>query len=82
MDILYVGLKHNYNRPAEGPSFEQYNFYETLVHMGYRVSYFDFGTPGRELGIAAIVDAGYARTLAEHLYEKCFQEIFARMGFA
>ena len=54
MHILYVALKYDYNKPEQGLSFEHYNFYETLVHMGHAVSYFDFGTLSRELGRAGM----------------------------
>lgn len=54
MRILYCGLKYDYNNPAQGYSFEHYNFYDTLVHMGHEVLYFDFGTLDRELGRAAM----------------------------
>ncbi len=42
MKILYVGMKYDYGIPERGFSFEHYNFYETLVHMGHTIEYFDF----------------------------------------
>jgi spore maturation protein CgeB len=42
MLILYVALKDDYGRPEQGRSFEHYNFYETLRHMGHDILYFDF----------------------------------------
>lgn len=50
MLVLYCCLQYDYNNPAQGYSFEHYNFYDTLVHMGHEVIYFDFGTLYRELG--------------------------------
>lgn len=42
--ILYVGMKYDYGRPEQGLSFEHYNFYHSLVHMGHDIIYFDFMT--------------------------------------
>ncbi len=44
MLILYVALKYDYGKLEQGYSFEHYNFYDTLVHMGHDVLYFDFVT--------------------------------------
>lgn len=44
MLILYVALKYDYGKLEQGYSFEHYNFYDTLVHMGHDVLYFDFMT--------------------------------------
>ncbi len=44
MVILYVAMKHDYGRPEQGPSFEHWNFYDSLVRMGHTVLYFDFMT--------------------------------------
>jgi len=44
MLILYCGMKYDYGRPAQGYSFEHYNFYDALVNMGHDVLYFDFMT--------------------------------------
>jgi spore maturation protein CgeB len=40
--ILYVAMKHDYGRPEQGLSFEHCNFYDSLVHMGCDILYFDF----------------------------------------
>jgi spore maturation protein CgeB len=50
MLILYCGMKYDYGRPAQGYSFEHYNFYDTLVNMGHDVLYFDFMTLLQEHG--------------------------------
>lgn len=42
MLILYVAMKYDYGRPEQGHSFEHYNFYDALVHMGHDILYFDF----------------------------------------
>ncbi len=42
MLILYVVLKYDYGRPENGSSYEHYNFYDTLLHMGHDILYFDF----------------------------------------
>lgn len=53
MKILYVGYRFDYGKPERGLSFEHYNFYETLVHLGHEVAYLDIGAyydpthPGR-----------------------------------
>lgn len=44
MKILYVAMKYDYGDPARGYSFEHHNFFDSLVHMGNDVLYFDFGT--------------------------------------
>lgn len=54
MRILYVALKYDYNNPAQGLSFEHYNFYDTLVHLGHEVIYFDFGSLVKEIGPEAM----------------------------
>lgn len=40
--ILYVGLRYDYGNKVEGLSFEHYNFYNTLLNMGYSLIYFDY----------------------------------------
>lgn len=42
MRILYCGMQYDYGDPRRGLSFEHTNLYDTLAHMGYEVSYFDF----------------------------------------
>jgi spore maturation protein CgeB len=44
MRILYVAMKYDYGRPQQGLSFEHYNFYHSLLHMGHDIVYFDFMT--------------------------------------
>jgi len=50
MIILYVALKYDYGRPDQGYSFEHYNFYHSLLHMGHDILYFDFMTLMQEHG--------------------------------
>ncbi len=40
--ILYVGIRYDYGKPEWGLSYEHYNFYRTLVDMGYSLIYFDY----------------------------------------
>jgi spore maturation protein CgeB len=40
--ILYVAMKYDYGKAEQGYSFEHYNFYESLRHMGHTILYFDF----------------------------------------
>jgi len=49
--ILFVAQKYDYGRPERGYGFEYYNFYESLVHMGHDVIYFDINAapPGEQL---------------------------------
>lgn len=54
MKILYVALKYDYGKPEQGYSFEHFNFYDSLVHMGHDILYFDFVTLMQELGKAAM----------------------------
>lgn len=42
MRILYVALKYDYGKPEQGYSFEHYNFFDALMHMGHDILYFDF----------------------------------------
>ncbi|MEW6455192.1 MAG: glycosyltransferase [Acidobacteriota bacterium] len=44
MRILYVALKYDYGKLEQGYSFEHYNFYHSLLHMGHDILYFDFMT--------------------------------------
>lgn len=39
--VLYVGMKHDYGRPELGLSFEHWNFFHPLHHMGCDILYFD-----------------------------------------
>lgn len=50
MLILYVALKYDYGKPKQGCSFEHYNFYNTLLHMGHDILYFDFMTLMQKYG--------------------------------
>ena len=51
MRILFVAQKYDYGRPERGYGFEYYNFFESLVHMGHDVTYFDINAapPGEQL---------------------------------
>ena len=44
MRILYVAHKYDYGHPERGPSFEHYNFYESLHALGHDIDYFDLGS--------------------------------------
>jgi spore maturation protein CgeB len=48
--ILYVALEYDYGKHEQGYSFEHYNFYHSLLHMGYDILYFDFMTLMQEHG--------------------------------
>lgn len=48
--ILYVAMKYDYGKPERGPSFEHFNFYDSLHNMGLDLIYFDFMTIARERG--------------------------------
>jgi spore maturation protein CgeB len=50
MLILYCGMKYDYGKPAQGYSFEHYNFYDSLVNVGHDILYFDFMTLMQEHG--------------------------------
>lgn len=54
MRILYVAMKYDYGISAHGYSFEHENFYDTLLHMGYDILYFDFMTIYQEQGREAM----------------------------
>ncbi|MGH9424683.1 MAG: CgeB family protein, partial [Terriglobia bacterium] len=44
MKVLYVAMKYDYGKEEQGYSFEHYNFYHSLSHMGHEILYFDFMT--------------------------------------
>ena len=50
MKILYVAMKYDYGRPEQGFSFEHYNFFDSLFHLGHDIVYFDFMTLAADLG--------------------------------
>ena len=54
MRILYVAHRDSYGRPELGLSFEHCNFYDSLVHMGHDILYFDFAGLERRLGREAM----------------------------
>ncbi|MDQ1600742.1 MAG: spore maturation protein CgeB [Actinomycetota bacterium] len=43
MRILFAAHRHDYGRPERGLSFEYFNFYEPLTHLGHDVTFFDIG---------------------------------------
>jgi spore maturation protein CgeB len=51
MKILYVAHRYDYGDPSRGLSFEHYNLYSSLVAAGHDVTYFDFPTLAKELGV-------------------------------
>ncbi len=50
MKILFVASKYDYGIPQRGFSYEYFNFYYTLMHMGHECIFFDFVTLLREHG--------------------------------
>lgn len=54
MRILYLALKYDYGQPERGYSFEHYNFYDSLRHMGVDLLYFDFMSLLRKYGKAGM----------------------------
>lgn len=50
MLILYVAMQYDYGRPESGYSFEHYNFYDALRHMGHDLLYFDYMSLMQERG--------------------------------
>jgi len=50
MRILYVAMKYDYGKLEQGYSFEHYNFYHSLLHMGHDIIYFDFMTLMQKYG--------------------------------
>ncbi len=42
MNVLYVGMRHEYGDPGRGLSFEETNFRSSLEGMGHAVTAFDF----------------------------------------
>ena len=64
MRVLYVAQRYDYGHPDRGLGFEHYNFYESLVHLGHEVLYFDLGTLRSQLGRRRM-----NRKLLETIYE-------------
>ena len=52
MKILYLAQRYDYANPANGLSFEHFNFYQSLCAMGHDVTYFDYPTVIKALGKA------------------------------
>ncbi|BFU94012.1 MAG: hypothetical protein NTNFB02_07340 [Nitrospira sp.] len=50
MRILYTAMKYDYGRPEQGYGFEHHNFYDSLVHMGHDIVYFDYMTLAQKHG--------------------------------
>jgi spore maturation protein CgeB len=50
MKVLYVATKYDYGKQERGYSFEHYNFYHSLLHMGHDILYFDFMSLMQEYG--------------------------------
>jgi spore maturation protein CgeB len=50
MRILYAAMKYDYGKPEQGLSFEHYNFYHSLLHMGHDILYFDYMTLMQQYG--------------------------------
>lgn len=50
MRILYAAMKYDYGKPEQGFSFEHYNFYHSLLHMGHDIVYFDYMTLMQQYG--------------------------------
>jgi len=77
MRILYAAMKHDYGRPEQGLSFEHCNFYDSLVHMGHDIIYFDFvallKAHGREAMNRRLLEVARAEK-PELLFSVLFQE--------
>jgi spore maturation protein CgeB len=56
MQILYIGMRHEYGDPSRGLSFEENNFRSSLEGMGHRLTAFDFMDRAARLGTAAMRD--------------------------
>jgi spore maturation protein CgeB len=52
--ILYAATRFDFGQPAEGLSFEHYNFFESLTQAGHEILYFDFLSLLHERGRAAM----------------------------
>ena len=77
MRILYLALKYDYGRPEQGYSFEHYNFYDALRHLGGEILYFDFMTLLERYGRAAMNRRLWEVVRAEHpdvLFSVLFQD--------
>jgi spore maturation protein CgeB len=49
--IMYIGIRYDYGKKTAGLSFEHYNFYHALLHMGYSIIYFDYDRLKQKYGI-------------------------------
>jgi len=56
MRILYVAMQFDYGVPERGLSFEENNFYKTLVADGHEVVRFDFMALKREMSLDRLND--------------------------
>jgi len=48
--IIFVGAKYDYEDKSRGLSYEHYQFYMTLITMGYKVIYFPYDQFKKEYG--------------------------------
>ena len=48
--ILYVGIRYDYGNKDWGLSYEHYNFYHSLLNMGYSLIYFDYDRINQKYG--------------------------------
>jgi spore maturation protein CgeB len=49
--ILYVGIRYDYGKKNWGLSYEHYQFFSTLLHMGYSLIYFDYDRIKQMFGV-------------------------------
>lgn len=85
MLILYVAMKYDYGRPEQGYSFEHYNFYHSLLHMGHDIVYFDFPTLAERHGRKWINRRLHETVQTERpdlVFSVLFREEFDRSTFA
>ena len=76
MRILYLALKYDYGQPERGYSFEHYNFYDSLRHLGVELLYFDFmsllqkyGKTGMNRRLLEVVKAEQPNVLFSVLFQ-------------
>jgi spore maturation protein CgeB len=57
MQILYVGMRHEYGNPSRGLSFEETNFRSSLEGMGHTLTVFDFMEHAARDGLTGMREA-------------------------
>jgi spore maturation protein CgeB len=74
--VLFAAHRHDYGKPERGLSFEYFNFYEPLTHLGNEVSFFDIGEHA-PAGVPGSADAALAAAVRKVAPDLLFTFLYA-----